>query len=204
MTLMIKANHKSLYVWFFHLYSRWMLKWHFREVKLHMAGMKAPDKPVLLIGNHFSWWDGFIADYLNHSLFRKKMFIMMLEEQLKRRMFLNRAGAFSVRKGTRSSLESLQYAINVLRDNNNLLVMYPQGKIQSMHRRPLEFEQGINKILKEMPDGTRVFFYMALIDYFTSRNPRLDIYLKEHQVKDLEQLEQDFNKFADNSVSQQK
>jgi hypothetical protein len=51
----------------------------------------------------------------------------MPEEQLATRMFLNKAGAFSIKPGSRSAIESLNYASSLLYEPENLVVVFPQG-----------------------------------------------------------------------------
>ncbi len=73
----------------------------------------------------------------------------MLEEQLRKHMYLNKAGGFSVRKGSRSIVESLGYTAELLNDKNNLVLMFPQGRIESMHKQDFVFEKGIEYVLKK-------------------------------------------------------
>ncbi len=55
---------------------------------------------------------------------------MMLEEQLRKRMYLNKSGGYSVRKGSRSILKSLDYTAELLKEKKSLVLMFPQGKIR--------------------------------------------------------------------------
>lgn len=176
---MIRAQHTSFWVWFFRIYTKNMIRHHFACVTIK-GEWNDRDLPVLLIGNHFSWWDGFIANYLNIKLFKKTFHVMMLEEQLKQRMFLSRAGAFSIDKGKRSMVETFSYAVDILKNKKNLFVIYPQGKFQSIHDRPIIFEKGYFSILKKVVEsGFQLVFYVALTDYFSFRKPMLTIHLKE-------------------------
>jgi hypothetical protein len=201
---MIKVDHSPLFVWFFNLFSRFMLRKHFREVTFGSTA-EPGSGPVLLIGNHFSWWDGFIACYINQKIFRRKFHVMMLEEQLKGRLFLSRAGAFSIRKGHRSALESLQYASSLLQHDANLVTLYPQGAFQSLSAARISFEPGIIRILEHARDA-RVFFYVALVDYFRHKKPSMTIYLKEATGASLESLasmEGSFNRHYDECRARQ-
>ncbi|MCF8308330.1 MAG: lysophospholipid acyltransferase family protein [Bacteroidales bacterium] len=175
---MIKARHKKPYDWFFKWYSRWMIKAHFREMEIH--GNVADDgNPILVIGNHFSWWDGFIMVEVNNRLWRRYFNVMMLEEQLENHMFLNKAGAFSIKKGERSLVESLAYSGELLSDSENLVLMFPQGEIQTKYTRKFEFEKGVETILKKSQGKPQVVFSAALIEYFSYRKPRMDVYLQK-------------------------
>ena len=204
---MIKANHRPFFVWFFKQYSIQTINSSFREVNIHYEDTPE-DKSILMIGNHFSWWDGFFANYINFRVFNKKIHVLMLEEQLKSRLFLNKAGAFSIARGTRSVIETLDYSSNLLRDRNNMLVLYPQGVFQSLYQFPVSFEKGFMRILDNAdPISFQVIFYAALIDYFAKRKPKIDFYLKHHNYEkgqNANDLEKSFNDHLSNSIKKQK
>lgn len=204
---MIRARHKAFWVWFFRMYSLFMIRRHFASVTIK-GDWADRDLPVLLIGNHFSWWDGFIANYLNIKIFKKTFHVMMLEDQLRKRMFLSRAGAFSIAKGKRSMVETFSYAVDILKNKKNLLVIYPQGKFQSVHDRPIIFENGYFAILKKvMGSGFQLVFYVALTDYFSERKPMLTIHVKEQLLTSAissADLESMYNEFYQEASGQQK
>lgn len=95
--------------------------------------------PLLVIGNHFCWWDGFIQQRLNKTFFHRTQYVMMLEEQLRRNPVLSRCGAFSVRKNSRDAVRSLDYAASLLNDPANMLIFFPQGRIESIHKDSVGF-----------------------------------------------------------------
>ena len=204
---MIRARHTAFWVWFFRIYSITMIRRHFASVILK-GDWADRDLPVLLIGNHFSWWDGFIANYLNIKIFKKIFHVMMLEDQLRQRMFLSRAGAFSIDKGKRSMVETFSYAVDILKNQKNLLVIYPQGKFQSVHDRPIIFEKGYFTILKKvLESGFQIVFYVALTDYFSLRKPTLTIHIKEQSFTSAissADLESMYNEFYQEAAGQQK
>ena len=203
---MIKARHRSFYVRFFNLYTKWMLKKHFHEIRFR-GDVSEKGLPVLLIGNHFSWWDGFIANYLNLSFLHKKIHVMMLEDQLKDRKFLNAAGAFSISKGGRDVIESLTYAAGLLKSSENLVVIYPQGRFQSLYERPVKFEKGIRKVAEESGSHYQLLFYAALPDYFEHAKPVLTIHFREVETGlalDPVMLVSEYNRFMEESISFQR
>jgi 1-acyl-sn-glycerol-3-phosphate acyltransferase len=53
---------------------------------------------VLLLANHFSWWDGFLLYYINQKVFRKQFHVMVIEETVQKVGFFKYMGAFSVNK----------------------------------------------------------------------------------------------------------
>jgi hypothetical protein len=194
---MIPARHHPVYVWFFDLYSRKMLRRYFRKVDFY-GGVSQSGLPVLMVGNHFSWWDGFIACYINQRVFEKKLHIMMLEEQLRPRMFLNKAGAFSIKPGVSSMITSLEYASDLLSSEKNLVVLYPQGKFSSVCQFPIRFQKGISFVARRVKGSFRLVIYAALVDYFESRKPTLSIYLREipmETARSLQDFEDAYNDF---------
>ena len=203
---MIKSRHHPFFVKFFHFYGKFMLHLHFHEINLK-GTFTEKNMPVLLIANHFSWWDGFIADYLNNLLFKRRFHIMMLEEQLKQRMFFNKAGAYSIKKHSRDVVETLNYTVDLLKDTKNLVVMYPQGKFKSLYHYPLQFEKGAASILNKLNGQVQVIFLAALIDYFAHRKPTLTLGLTEYELKgeaSLKKLEDAYNKHLQDMINQQK
>ena len=201
---MIRARHIPFFVRFFSFYSRNGLNRLFRRVEVDCS-IEASGRPVLLIGNHFSWWDGFIAYRLNDLFLHKKFHIMMLEEQLESRLFLNKAGAFSIKRGSRSVVETLSYTSGLLHDADNMVVVYPQGVITSIHRRPVQFERGTERIIAGASDKLMILFYVALPDWYSEKKPGLYVRVIEYTARErsITDLEEAYNMFLDECISNQ-
>jgi hypothetical protein len=203
---MIKASHRKFWVLFFNVYSALLFRIYFRKV--HFIG-QFEDRllPVLILSNHFSWFDGFIQLRLNRRFFKRRYYVMMLEEQLRRHPFLRKGGCFSIRKGSRSILESLHYAIHILKDPRNALLLYPQGKIQSLYTESLQFEKGLEYILKKIDCKAEIIFNVNLVDYFSFRKPVLNCYFASYEIPDpadAKIIEADFNTYMKHCKSKQK
>lgn len=200
---MIKARHHWFFTPFFNWYVRSILKRDFYKIEV-IGQWKPVAESAIIIGNHFSWWDGFWALWLNNQFLHKRLHVMMLEDQLKPRRFLSKAGAYSIKPGSRSVVESLKYSVELLNDPQNAIVIYPQGKIFSMHKTSFEFEKGIERIVKQSEPG-QLLLYAAFVDYFSNRKPTLFFYL--HEIDSLQytkqQLENLYNKFYQHSLTQQ-
>ncbi len=175
---MITAKHHPLYVRASDWIMKRLLHRHFRHIRIR-SKLDDHKGPVLLLANHFSWWDGFLARYAVTKTLKKKVFVMMLEEELSKHPVLRKVGAFSVRKNSRTATESMDYALKILENPGHLLLLFPQGKFQSLHQYPLEFEKGWFRILERAPKDTKVVFLAALTDYFDHRRPDLTIYLDQ-------------------------
>ena len=202
---MIYPKHKPVYVNFFKWYTRVMLAVDFKQVIIQNP-VNIKDQAVLLIGNHFSWWDGFFAYYLNMKIIHKKFHVMMLEEQLKGRKFLNNTGAYSINKKSTDMLNSLNFTAELLTNNKNMVLFYPQGTFDSLYKHPVIFENGINKVLQKCQSNVQLVFYVALIDYFEHRKPTLTLYIKASDYDSsmtTMHIQERFNAFLNESIKQQ-
>lgn len=195
---MIKANHTFTGQLISRLFTGYRLDKAFRNI--HIVGDTLDDRlPVLMIANHFSWWDGFIQYRLNRHIYKRKLYVMMLEEQLSRHPILRQCGAFSIRKHSREIIESLNYCTKLLEDKNNLVLLFPQGKIESIYTSYFVFEKGLTYIFKHLPNEVQLIFNVNLIDYFSEKKPSLYIYYKKCTLPpslDIKYIEKDFNRFA--------
>jgi len=203
--LILKAKHNVIIYPFFKWYTRMKMKGNFKPIKI-INDIDEKNLPVLLVTNHNSWWDGFWVQYINIQIFKRKFHFMMLEEQLRKFWFFNYTGGFSVRKNSKSIIETLDYTRQLLTNKNNLVLMYPQGEIQSMHEPVFKFERGIEHILRKMENPVQVVFMVSLVDYFSNPNPGLFLYLKEFDGMDFktETILLKFNKFYADCVEKQK
>jgi len=203
---MIKANHSFLGKLFFSIYSLVKLKQQFQQI-LFKGEFEDKGLPVLIIANHFSWWDGFIQLQINERFLRRKFHVIMLEEQLEKFMILNKAGAYSVQKNSRKIIESLQYTVDLLSDNKNVVLLFPQGEIQSLYTQEFKFESGLEYILKNKQKDIQFIFNVNLVDYFSYKKPTLSVYFKNYNPQlpmNLQTIETDFNDFATECKLQQK
>jgi len=193
---MIKGRHHWFLYPFFVWYGWMRMKRHFK--KIHLSGtISETGLPILVIANHFSWWDGFFIASLNRKKFHKKFHVMMLEDQLKKNWFFQHTGAFSVRKNSKSIIESLTYAAELLQNPDNLVTYFPQGQFESINQEKLHFEKGVEWLLKNLKNEVQVIFVANQMDYFESAKPTLFIHFKtyDYRGKNLQEIEDDFNAF---------
>jgi 1-acyl-sn-glycerol-3-phosphate acyltransferase len=131
-----------------------------------------PGSPVILIGNHNTWWDGFFPYFLNDAFFHRNFFIMMLEEQLALYPFFRKLGAFGIRQGhPRSVMETLRYSASLLKDPESLLCVYPQGVLAPFKARPLGFQRGLEKIISLSGVSVSLLQYAIRCEFSRERLP---------------------------------
>lgn len=202
--MILKAKHHFFIYPFFQKYTLWKIRRNFADVVL-VGDDFDNQNSILLLSNHSGWWDGFFSMYLNLKILKKKFHFMMLEENLKKFWFFNYTGAFSVAKNSKSIIESINYTLDLLEDNNNMVLIFPQGKIHSQHNQFVKFESGVLKILSNLKTETNLVFQVNLIDYFSNPKPTLHVfykYLNSNEI-DCQKIEKSYNLFYQECLSTQ-
>lgn len=192
---MIKPKQNTLVYRFFGWYIARIIKQNFNAFSYNNAVLE-PNKSVLLLANHYSWWDGFVLFHLNKIYLKKRFHVMIMEHTAKQLWFMKYLGAFSVNPTNRSVLQSLIFAGELLNNPNNLVLIFPQGKLHSMHINKIEFQKGLVKIIEASTKQFQFLFAASFTDYFEHKKPSLHIYLKTLPVqhfKNLPQIELAYN-----------
>ena len=199
--MVLKARHHFFIYPFFKWYAGWIIHRHFGRVELKNE-FDDQGLPVLLLANHVSWWDGFFAMQLNVKVLRRKFHFMMLDEQLKKFSFFNKTGGYSIRKKSRETIESINYTAELLREHGNMVLLFPQGKIESIYKTSFQFESGIGRIVEKTGCKIHILFMANLIDYFSSRKPGLYIYVSEYKSDkfDTKSIQDAYNLFYSNCI----
>ena len=131
---------------------------------------------------------------------------MMLEEKLRKHWYFNYTGGFSVNKSSRSAVETIQYSAELLSHPNNLVLMFPQGKVESIHKHSFTFEKGVEKILERTNrDNVQIVFLVNSIDDFINRKPILHQYITEYIGESINynELEKRYNTYFAKCIKQQ-
>ncbi|MEO9476464.1 MAG: 1-acyl-sn-glycerol-3-phosphate acyltransferase [Cyclobacteriaceae bacterium] len=130
-----------------------------------------PDHSVLLLQNHFSWWDGFFGSYLAYQYLNKSYHVMVQEDQLKRHWYFKYKGAFSIKKQSREIQKSIHYAANLLEDAANMVLVFPQGRLQSMHTDKIEIQKGTLRLIESIKGNCQVIYNAVSVEYLESFKP---------------------------------
>ena len=201
---MIKARPNPLSLWFYSSYFRVLQKFNFRKFSIICDDIFPEDRSVLLLQNHFSLYDGYWSMYLCHRFFRRNFYVMMLEEELKKRMFLTKCGVFSVRKNSRELLESLNYAAGLLKNPRNVVTVYPAGELISQHWQQFPFQRGFSRLANSPENQPLIAFAVILVDYFSLARPEIRVYMKNYQgERTPEAVETAYREFYQTCVSKQ-
>jgi 1-acyl-sn-glycerol-3-phosphate acyltransferase len=167
---MIPQRSNPLIKKLFAPYLAYRLRKAFKVLK-HNEIEVMPGHSILLLCNHFSWWDGFFAGHLCQTYLHRDFHIMMQEDHLQKRMFFSRVGGFSINQKSKEVVTSLQYAAQLLEDPKNLVTVFPQGALESNHTTEVNIERGIDYIVKKIKGDCQIIYYSAFIEYFESLKP---------------------------------
>jgi len=192
---MIKAEHQTRAELIFNPYINYLLRKNFNSFYIKGVPPDLDKYPGLIITpNHFSWWDGFITHFLLSKLTRKIVFTMMLEEQLKKYWFFKKVGAYSINVSNPVSMvRTLDYTRTILNDKNNIVVLYPQGEIQSLLSENIAIKPGLKFIIEKNSDRNYVLPLALKIEY--GRNKKPDIAASFGRIYSAEEIYGDYDVF---------
>ena len=187
---MIRANKNKIFEYLFSAYNTRLLKKHFFGI--HIGGEKNLNrwdktKPSIIYANHSNWWDGLAAFYLSKVLWSIDAYVMMDIEQMKKYRFFKWIGAFSVnRNSPRESMESINYSINLLKDSDKALWIFPQGVMQPNDYRPIMFYNGISRIAEAIGEFNLIpvtFRYEFMMEQLP------DLFISIGEIKQVNRIE---------------
>lgn len=194
---MIKADHKKWARRLYDFYVPRILKSNFQHFYLTNQFPQIPnDDGLIITPNHFSWWDGFFIDYTLSHFSSRKIYMLMLEEQLKRYWFFQKVGAFSINpKNPKNIKETFNYIVDVVSDPKNVLFFYPQGEIEDYVKRPLKVKEGLKSILNMTHSKVNILPVVFKIKYGNDKKP--DLLVRFGDIITSIKAKEDFNLFID-------
>lgn len=200
---MIYPQKNKLINWFFHNYILRIVKGNFREVN-HNEVEVDKGHSVLLLANHFSWWDGFLMYYINYKVLKKRFHVMVIEETVQKVSFFKYVGAFSVSKNSRDMLASLDYAAELLNDPENMVLIFPQGKLYSNFTDEVNFEKGLSKIMAAAAGKFQTVMAATFIENLQYEKPIAGVYLKAiSEVNNMKDAQKLYQQHYDSAKQQQ-
>ena len=93
---------------------------------------------------------------------------------MQKNKWLKYMGSFSVEPGRRSIKESFDYAAEVLGQPGNVLLFFPQGKLESSHIRHIQMEHGIKEIAHRIKGNCQLIWCSTTLEYFESTKPSIN------------------------------
>ena len=139
---------------FFRLIVRRYFRRHFRDVLAqHPERLTAVQGPLIVYGNHSSWWDPMLIVLLaEHLLPQRKHYAPIDANALKQYPILRKLGIFPVEMSSpRGAAQFLRTAEAILR-SDGVLWLTPQGRFADLREFPLAFKPGLAALALRLPD----------------------------------------------------
>jgi 1-acyl-sn-glycerol-3-phosphate acyltransferase len=112
------------------------------------VALAADRSSFLFLANHSSWWDFFLAHWINVTV-PVDGYGMTEHFNMRKFGFFRRIGAYGVDRSDPLAVRaSLDYTIELLSTPGRGVWLFPQGKIVCNDVRPLGFEPGLRVLLK--------------------------------------------------------
>lgn len=192
---------------FFSSYIKGLLRRSFHQI-IYQNEVEKKNMPTLIIANHTSWWDGFWIFHLIDNYLHQKFHFLMLEEQINKNWQFKYTGGISLRKGSKDTVKTLQFCTEILKNRENALLIFPQGKIESMHIEKIHFAKGIDFIIKKIQNEVNILFVANFIEYQSNKKPSLFVYTKSilatNMTESAEKIYNDFYLQSKNNLISQK
>ena len=148
--------------WFqngFHRFLRPFLKRHFHAVAVDRQSREEigsdANEPLIIYGNHPSWWDPLIAHFLNRSLFPDRQFHAPIDaDALEQYSALGKLGFYGVRMDTTSGATAFLKQTTAILDGGRTTVwMTPEGRFADARDHEAELMPGLAHICSKMHHG---------------------------------------------------
>ena len=179
---------------------RWIVRGYFRR---HFSAVRVseakrfselPEGPVIVYGNHSSWWDPMVCVLLASKLMPKRRhYAPMDATALARYKILQHIGVFGVDlNAVRGAARFLRTGLEIL-SRGGVLWVTPQGRFVDVRERPLVFKPGLSVLAAKVGGGCTVVPLAIEYVFWDERLPEALMHFGEPivvQSFDNESLEQ--------------
>lgn len=148
--------------WFqdgFHGFLKPFLGRHFHAIGIHADSLPHtkvdPDQPLLIYGNHPSWWDPLIAHFLNRRLFSGRQFYAPIDaEALEQYRVFGKLGFYGVRLNSSSGAAAfLKQSTAILAKPGTAIWLTPEGRFSDVRDHSAELMPGLAHLCHRMERG---------------------------------------------------
>lgn len=138
--------------WFqdgFHRFLRPFLRRHFHAIAIErqsrIASADVAGLPVIVYGNHPSWWDPLIAHYLNRQLLPERQFYAPIDDDaLQQYRVFGRLGFYGVRMDRASGAATfLKQSLAILGHGETAIWLTPEGRFADARDHTAELMPGL-------------------------------------------------------------
>ncbi|NND99810.1 MAG: acyltransferase [Pirellulaceae bacterium] len=152
----------SVPAWFqngFHRFLDRFLNRHFHAIAIERQSRcerQVPaDQPLIVFGNHPSWWDPLIAHRLNRLLFPKRQFYAPIDaDALERYKVFAKLGFYGVQANTKSGAANfLKTSKSILNAPNTSIWLTPEGRFTDVRDHSVSLMPGLSHLCSRMEQG---------------------------------------------------
>lgn len=137
----------------FTIYLRWYLRRHFHSLRVANAGRIPPQaEPLILFGNHSSWWDPLTAMLLGQAILpEREHYAPMEATALEHYSIFKPMGFFPVDNGSaRGAAQLLRAGHEVLSRPGSVLWITPESQFNDVRKRPVIFRPGLGALMSRL------------------------------------------------------
>ncbi len=144
---------------FHRFFLRSFLKRHFHSLAIdrqsRCEASLQTDLPLIVYGNHPSWWDPLVAHYLNRMLFSQRQFYAPIDaDALDRYRVFAKLGFYGVRLNTISGAgKFLNQSLAIATAPNTALWITPEGRFADPRDHTATLMPGLAHLCTRMDDG---------------------------------------------------
>ncbi len=111
--------------------------------------------PLIVYGNHPSWWDPLVAHFLNQTLFPDRQFYAPIDQEaLEQYRVLGKLGFYGVRLNTTSGAAAfLKQSMAILGHGGTAIWITPEGQFADARDHSAELMPGLAHLCTRMNDG---------------------------------------------------
>jgi len=146
--------------WAFGWYLRWFFYRRFHAVRLSHSGLPRgyEGRPLIIYGNHPSWWDPALYILLCNVLFpSRRGYGPMDAKALGNYGVFERMGVFGITLDSpRGAARFLSTSLRILSDPTSILWITAEGEFADTRRRPLQLRPGIAHLARRVPGAVVV------------------------------------------------
>lgn len=146
--------------WAFGWYLRWFFYRRFHAVRLSHTGLPHgfEGRPLIIYGNHPSWWDPALYILLCNLLFpSRRGYGPMDAKALGNYGVFERMGVFGIALDSpRGAARFLSTSLRILSDPASVLWITAEGEFADTRRRPLQLRPGIAHLARRVPGAVVV------------------------------------------------
>jgi len=185
---MIESRHWPAFEGLFAVYLSNLLRRRFAA--LHVRGNVPETKdPLIVACQHVAFWDSLVLFHLSRVWTPPARYDAMMDEKnLVEHKFLRWIGAFGIdRSSKKGSLAALRHSMELLKTPNLRLLMFPQGKQESMDKRPLTPSAGASWLAVK----SKVGFFPVALRYEFIEHEKPEIFVSIGAVRKAEKSDED-------------